>query len=30
MIYFAMQKNLSMFLLFMFIKGIFAGTSAAL
>lgn len=26
MIYFAMQKNLSMFLLFMFIKGIFAGT----
>ena len=25
-IYFAMQKNLSMFLLFMFIKGIFAGT----
>ena len=26
MIYFAMQKNLSMFLLFMFIKGVFAGT----
>ena len=26
MIYFAMQKNISMFLLFMFIKGIFAGT----
>ena len=26
MIYFAMQKNLSIFLLFMFIKGIFAGT----
>ena len=25
-IYFAMQKNLSMFLLFMFIKGVFAGT----
>lgn len=26
MIYFAMQKNLSMFLLFMFLKGTFAGT----
>ena len=26
MIYFAMQKNLSMFLLLMFIKGVFAGT----
>lgn len=26
MIYFAMQKNISMFLLFMFINGIFAGT----